>query len=93
MMTQDVTTICADQLTDGDIIRHSTGDTWLVMTEPEYTTRGIRFEVLSMFVEAPNTQIVCFAPQESFVLLDHQRTSSERSCLNFRVACEDAIAS
>ncbi len=46
MITQDVTTICADQLTDGDIIRHSTGDTWMVITESEYTTAGITFDVL-----------------------------------------------
>ncbi len=74
MITQDVTTICADQLTEGDIIQHLTGDTWMVITEPEYTTRGISFEVLSLDVEAAdNTQTVCFAPEESFVLLDHQR--------------------
>ncbi len=72
--TNDATTIYADQLTDGDIIQYSTGDTWMVISEPEYTTRGISFDVLCLDVEAPkNTQTVCFAPETSFVLLDHQR--------------------
>ncbi len=71
----DATTIYADQLTEGDIIQHSAGDTWMVITEPEYTTRGITFEVLCLDVEAAdNTQSVCFAPEESFVLLDHQHS-------------------
>ena len=75
MITQDVTTICADQLTEGDIIQDLSGDIWMVITEPEYTTRGITFEVLCLDVEvADNTQTVCFAPETSFVLLDHQRS-------------------
>jgi len=46
----------------------------MIITEPEYTTRGISFDVLCLDVEAPNnTQTVCFDPQESFVLLDYQR--------------------
>ncbi len=74
-MTQDTTTIRADQLTEGDIIQHSTGDNWMVISEPEYTTGGISFEVLCLDVEAAdNTQTVCFAPETSFVLLDHQRS-------------------
>ncbi|MBR8839755.1 MAG: hypothetical protein DSM106950_38590 [Stigonema ocellatum SAG 48.90 = DSM 106950] len=79
---QDVTTICADQLTEGDIIQYRPGDNWMVITEPEYTTRGISFEVLCLDVEAlNNTQPVCFDPQESFVLLDHQGTvRGRRSC-------------
>ncbi len=73
-MTQDTTTIRADELTEGDIIQHSTGDNWMVISEPEYTTGGISFEVLCLDVEAvDNTQTVCFAPETSFVLLDHQR--------------------
>ena len=37
MITQkfEVIQICADQLTEGDIIRHSTGDVWQVICEPE----------------------------------------------------------
>ena len=56
----DATTIYADQLTDGDIIRHSTGDTWMVITEPEYTTRGITFEVLCEdAIESESTKARC----------------------------------
>ena len=91
MITQDVTTICADQLTEGDIIQHSTGDTWMVITEPEYTTRGITFEVLCLCVEAvDNMQSVCFAPEESFVLLDHQRSVKGASQYG---SWEEALAS
>ena len=93
--TNDATTIYADQLTDGDIIRHSTGDTWMVITEPEYTTRGISFEVLCLSVEAAdNMQSVCFAPETSFVLLDYQRRVKGESEYRFGViaVCEEAIA-
>ena len=73
-MTQDITAIRADQLTEGDIIQHRPSDNWMIISEPEYTTRGISFEVLYLVVEAPNnTQTVCFDPETSFVLLDHQR--------------------
>ena len=58
----DATQICADQLTEGDIIRHFTGDTWQVISEPGYTSSGISFEVLCLDVETPpNTQTVVFA--------------------------------
>ena len=93
MITQsdDVTTICADQFTEGDIIQHSTGDTWMVITEPEYTTRGITFEVLYLDVQASNnTQTVCFAPETSFVLLDHQRDAISASHYG---SWEEALAS
>jgi hypothetical protein len=71
--TSQDSTIRADQLTEGDIIQHSVGNTWMVITEPEYTTLGITFEVLCLDVETlPNTQTVCFTPEESFLLLDHQ---------------------
>ena len=74
--SSDATTIRADQLTEGDIIQHRPSDHWMVITEPEYTIRGITFEVLCLDVEAPNnTQVVCFAPETSFVLLDHQRNA------------------
>ncbi len=69
----DATPICADQLTEGDIIRHFTGDTWKVISEPEYTCSGISFEVLCLDVETlPNTQTVVFAPRWRFELLAHQ---------------------
>ncbi|PSF35832.1 hypothetical protein C7H19_15485 [Aphanothece hegewaldii CCALA 016] len=67
------TLIQADQLTEGDIIKHFTGDIWKVISEPEYTTTGISFEVLCLDVETlPNTQRVNFAPQCQCELLDHQ---------------------
>ena len=69
----DATKVCADQLTEGDIIRHFTGDTWQVISEPEYTSFGISFEVLYLDVETqPNTQCVVFPPEWRFVLLDYQ---------------------
>ena len=39
--SSNATQICADQLTEGDIIRHFTGDVWQVISEPEYTSSGI----------------------------------------------------
>ena len=69
----DATQICADQLTEGDIIRHFTGDIWQVISEPEYTSRGISFEVLCLDIEtSPNTQQVVFAAGWRFELLDYQ---------------------
>ncbi|AFZ11502.1 hypothetical protein Cri9333_0552 [Crinalium epipsammum PCC 9333] len=69
----DATTIRADQLTEGDIIRHLTGEAWKVICEPEYTNKGIRFEVLCLDLECPNnTQSLCFAPEWLFDLLDYQ---------------------
>ena len=69
----DVTQICADQLTEGDIIRHFTGDVWQVISEPEYVSNGISFEVLCLDVETlPNTQQVIFAASWKFELLDYQ---------------------
>lgn len=89
--SQDVTTIRADQLTENDIIQHRPGDNWMVISEPEYTTRGISFEVLCLDVEAPNnTQTVCFAPETSFALLDHQR--DVKGALQY-CSWEEALAS
>ena len=71
--SSDATQICADQLTEGDIIRHFTGDIWQVISEPKYTCSGISFEVLCLDVETlPNTQTVVFAPRWRFELLSHQ---------------------
>lgn len=70
MMTQ---TIHADELTEGDIIRHFTGDIWQVISEPQYTCSGITFDVLWLDVDSPdNTQNVCFAPNWRFELVSHQ---------------------
>jgi len=71
--SNDATIICADQLTEGDIVQNSTGDTWMIIAEPEYRTCGINFEVLCLDVDSrDNTQVVCFVPEWSFKLLDHQ---------------------
>jgi hypothetical protein len=92
-MTQDTTTIRADQLTEGDIIQHRTGEDWLIITEPEYTTKGISFEVLCLGVEVPNTQTMCFAPETSFVLLDHQGTIRSKHSAGEIAVFEERLAS
>ncbi|MDF5728914.1 MAG: hypothetical protein PUP92_13030 [Rhizonema sp. PD38] len=65
---------------------------WLSLS-PEYTTRGITFEVLCLDVEAPNTQTVCFAPEESFVLLDNHCVMPSEYPNRFRViaVCEEEV--
>ncbi len=69
----DATQICADQLTEGDIIRHTTGDVWQVICEPQYVDNGICFKVLCLNIETlPNTQQVIFAASRKFELLDYQ---------------------
>jgi len=93
-MTQVTATIRADQLTESDIIQHRPGDNWMIITEPEYTTRGISFDVLCLDVEAPeNTQAVCFAPETSFVLLDHQGTVRGRRSAGEIAVFEEILAS
>ena len=73
----DATQICADQLTEGDIIRHFTGDTWQVISEPEYTSSGISFEVLCLDLETPpNTQTIVFAPKLKLELIDYQSATA-----------------
>ena len=79
MITQnlDATRIYADQLTQGDILRHFTGDVWQVISEPKYVPKyvsnGISFEVLCLDVETPpNIQQVIFAAGCKFELLDRQ---------------------
>lgn len=65
--------IHADELTEGDIIRHFTGDKWLVISEPEYARQGMTFDVMWLDVATPdNTQSVTFAPQWRFELISHQ---------------------
>ena len=69
----DATQICAEELTEGDIIRHFTGETWQVISEPEYLSYGISFEVLCLDVETRfNTQQVVFAAGWKFELIDYQ---------------------
>lgn len=64
--------IHASELTEGDIIRHFTGDKWLVVSEPQYTCSGITFDVMWLDVQTlDNTQSVTFAPQWKFELVTH----------------------
>lgn len=68
-----ISTIRADELTEGDIIRHFTGDVWMVVNEPEYTNQGITFDVIWLDVAtSDNTQTVTFAPSWRFELVDYQ---------------------
>ena len=70
--TFDATAIRADELTECDVVQHST-KLWMVVTEPEYTTNGISFNVLCLDAEAPyDTRTVCLAPEASLVLLNYQ---------------------
>lgn len=62
--------IHADELTEGDIIKHFTGDTWQVISEPEYTRQGITFKVMWLDIATPNTQFVTFAPAWRFELIN-----------------------
>ena len=65
--------IHADELTEGDIIRHFTGDKWLVVSEPQYSRSGMTFDVMWLDVATPdNTQSVTFAPSWRFELVTHQ---------------------
>lgn len=77
MIAQDdnAALIYADQLTEGDIIRHFTGEIWKVISEPKYTDSGISFEVLCLDLGTfsnPNTQLVVFASQWRFESIDYQ---------------------
>lgn len=68
--------IHADELTEGDVIKHFTGDIWMVVNEPEYTNAGITFEVVWLGVDTPdNTQTVSFTPVWRFELVSHQKTT------------------
>lgn len=74
----DCLTLRADELTEGDIIKHVTGDIWQVISEPEYFSRGICFEVLWLDIPDPNnTQEVCFAPELRFELVNYQPAFKE----------------
>lgn len=65
--------IHADELTEGDIVKHFTGDTWLVVSEPQYTNAGITFDVMWLDVDSPdNIQSVSFSPHWRFELVTHQ---------------------
>lgn len=68
--------ITAAELTEGDIIRHFTGDVWMVMGEPEYKSVGITFEVMWLDVPTPNIQFVTFNPAWRFELVSHNANSA-----------------
>lgn len=68
-LQSDVTFIHADELTSGDIIKHFKGDIWQVYSEPEYTIRGIEFEILDLGTNDRQTQKVSFHPQWRFELV------------------------
>lgn len=71
--TSDSDRIATDELTNGDIIKHFTGDVWLVVSEPEYTNSGITFDVMWLDVDSSdNIQSVCFSPHWRFELATHQ---------------------
>lgn len=68
--------IHADELTEGDVIKHFTGDVWMIINEPEYTNAGITFEVVWLGVDTPdNTQAVTFAPAWRFELINYHRSA------------------
>jgi|GEM_PF-4299953 len=76
-----------DSLTEGDIIRHE-GDVLQVYSPPEYLTRGIVFDALSLkFRETGQTQEVCLIERKRRKRLKHR---SERFRAN---SPDDAIAS
>jgi hypothetical protein len=63
----------ADQLTYGDIVKSPKGDSWQVISEPQYTCSGIEFDVLWLDIDSPdNTQQVCFNPSWRFDLATDQ---------------------
>ena len=53
--------IHADELTESDIIQHN-DSTLLIVSEPDYTNKGIEFEVMWNVVTPDNVQTACFAP-------------------------------
>lgn len=73
-----VTSIYADELTEGDIIRNFNGEVWIVATEPEYTDRGIEFEVLLVTARKKERGIqqVCFHPSWRFELVDSNKAAA-----------------
>jgi hypothetical protein len=68
---QSVGSIFVEELVQGNIVKHFTGDVWEVYTEPKYTQRGVTFEVLPMNSDAPVFEVV-FAPGWRFELVVEQ---------------------
>ena len=64
--------IPAHDLTEGDIIHHE-GDTLQVYSRPQYLTRGIVFDALSLeFKETGQTQEVCLPLNGEVEHIDYQ---------------------
>ena len=64
--------IPAHDLTEGDIIRHE-GDVLQVYSPPQYLTRGIVFDALSLrFKETGETQEVCLPLNEEVEHIGYQ---------------------
>ena len=68
-------TVNADEIAEGDIIKDlKNGDTWQVVSEPQYTSRGIKLEVLPLFDD--ETSCIIYAkPRQSFELVSYQPPS------------------
>ena len=69
----ETTPMRADELTEGDIIRHL-GDNLMVYSAPEYLTRGMVFDALPLaFASTGATQEICLQHEQPIELIDHQR--------------------
>ncbi|MBR8832093.1 MAG: hypothetical protein N5P05_004451 (plasmid) [Chroococcopsis gigantea SAG 12.99] len=64
--------LTADALTEGDLVKYCTGEIWLIITEPLYTTKGIEFEVLPIEDTETETQSVCVEPRRLFEILGYR---------------------
>lgn len=72
------TTICADELTQGDVVFYC-NSCIVVLTEPQYVQQGIVFDVLWLEIDSPdNTQQLCFNPEKLLELISHTPISNTR---------------
>ncbi len=71
-------TVRADEIALGDVIRHSTGDIWQIISEPEYGDLGISLEVLDAAVpdDAQNAYFIYAQPHQRFELVSYQFSQS-----------------
>lgn len=65
-------TVRADEIAEGDTIKDlKNGDTWQVVSEPQYTSKGITLEVMPL----DDDEVSCFIhakPQQRFELVSYQ---------------------
>ena len=68
-------TINADEIAEGDIIKDlKSGDTWQVVSEPQYTSRGIKLEVMTLFDD--ETSCFIYAKlQQQYELVNYKPAS------------------